>query len=80
MFSISGEVAMLTGFSTRLSEDRLILIGDPPERGFPKEKLKESARYAVRTYPDLEHLSMQEARVYYLPPASKYCKDTIHSS
>lgn len=71
---------MLTGFSTRLSEDRLILIGDPPERGFPKEKLKESARYAVRTYPDLEHLSMQEARVYYLPPASKYCKDTIHSS
>ena len=61
-------------------EGRLILIGEPPERGFPKYKLKESVRYAVRTYPDLEHLSMQEARVYYLPPASKYCKDTIHSS
>jgi predicted nicotinamide N-methyase len=64
----------------RAFEDRLILIGDSPGCGFPKEELKELARYAVRTYPDLEHPSMQEARVYYLPPVPKYCKNTVHSS
>jgi len=47
--------------------DRLILIADPPQRGFPKQYLKELARYTVRTFPDLEHPCLQEASVYSLP-------------
>jgi predicted nicotinamide N-methyase len=54
-----------------VAQDRLILIGDPPERGFPKTYLKELARYAVRTFPELEHPSMQEACVYRLLPDCK---------
>jgi predicted nicotinamide N-methyase len=58
----------------RASEGRLILIGDPPERGFPKDCLQELARYTIRTFPDLEHHSMQQACVYKLPPNAKSCK------
>jgi predicted nicotinamide N-methyase len=53
-----------------VTQERLILIGDPPERGFPKKYLKELARYTVRTFPDLEDSSMQEACVYCLLPNS----------
>jgi len=56
------------------SEDRLILIGDPPERGFPKEHLQELNRYTVRTFPDWEHHSIRQACVYQLSPNAKYCK------
>jgi predicted nicotinamide N-methyase len=55
-----------TWFLDLARKDRLILIGDPPERGFPKGHLTELARYSVRTFPDLEHPSLQEACVYCL--------------
>jgi len=58
----------------RASEGRLVLIGDPPERGFPKDCLQELARYTVRTFPDWEHHSIRQACVYQLPPNAKTCK------
>ncbi|NLI83724.1 MAG: methyltransferase [Deltaproteobacteria bacterium] len=45
-------------------QGKLILIGDPPIRGFPKEYLRELARYTARTFPELEDPSMEEACVY----------------
>ena len=59
------------------SEDRLILLGDPPERGFPKEYLQELTRYTVRTFPDWEHHSTRQGCVYQLPPNSKFCRIPI---
>ena len=56
------------------SEGRLILIGDPPERGFPKEYLQELIRYTIRTFPDWEHHSIRQGCVYQLPPNAKSCK------
>jgi len=56
------------------SEGRLILIGDPPQRGFPKEYLQELARYTIRTFPDWEHHSVRQACIYKLPPNLKSCK------
>lgn len=56
------------------SEGRLILIGHPPERGFPKEYLQELIRYTIRTFPDWEHHSIRQACVYQLPPNAKTCK------
>jgi predicted nicotinamide N-methyase len=56
------------------SEDRLILLGDPPERGFPKEYLQELTRYTVRTFPDWEHHSIRQGCVYQLPPNKTSCK------
>lgn len=52
-------------------EGRLILIGDPPERGFPKEYLQELTRYTIRTFPDWEYHSIRQACVYQLPPNAK---------
>lgn len=56
------------------SGGRLILIGDPPERGFPKEYLQELTRYTIRTFPDWEHHSIRQACVYQLPPNAKSSK------
>jgi predicted nicotinamide N-methyase len=56
------------------SKGRLIMIGDPPQRGFPKEYLQELIRYTVRTFPDWEHHSIRQACVYLLPPSAKFCK------
>ena len=52
---------------------RLVLLGDPPERGFPKEYLQELIRYKIRTFPDWEHHSIHQACVYKLPPNAKFC-------
>ena len=56
------------------SKGRLIMIGEPPQRGFPKEHLQELKRYTVRTFPDWEHHSIRQACVYLLPPNAKFCK------
>jgi predicted nicotinamide N-methyase len=56
------------------SKGCLVLIGDPTERGFPKEYLQELARYTVRTFPHLEYHSMHQACVYKLPPNAKSSK------
>jgi len=56
------------------SEGRLVLIGDPPERGFPKEYLQELTRYTIRTFPDWEYHSIRRGCVYQLPPNAKSCK------
>lgn len=61
-------------------EDRLVLVGEPPQRGFPKEKLEELVRYKVRTIPDWEHHSLKEACVYCLPPVPQYCKDVARTN
>jgi predicted nicotinamide N-methyase len=58
-------------------EGRLILIGEPPERGFPKEYLQELIRYTIRTFPDWEHHSIRQACVYQLPPNAKFCRIPI---
>lgn len=56
------------------SKGRLIMIGEPPQRGFPKEYLQELVRYTVRTFPDWEHHSIRQACVYLLPSSAKFCK------
>ena len=56
------------------SEGRLILIGDPPQRGFPKGYLQELIRYTIRTFPDWEHHSIRQGCVYQLPANAKTCK------
>jgi predicted nicotinamide N-methyase len=49
-----------------VKKGRWILIGEPPERGFPKEYLKKLENYSVRTFPDFEHPEIKEASVYTL--------------
>jgi len=50
---------------TRLAETgRTILLADPGRSGLPTEQLEPLARFAVRTFPELEDPDMNEAVVY----------------
>lgn len=61
VFSAGGDPSWLLPLAEK---GRKILIGEPPERGFPKEHLKVLAHYSVRTFPDFEHPEVKEASVY----------------
>jgi predicted nicotinamide N-methyase len=68
VFSTGGNPDWLLPWARR---NRLILIGEPPFRGFPKEHLRLLENYSVRTFPDFEHPDVKEACVYVLGPNRK---------